>query len=90
MIVFYIVDVLYFWNLPIQLLPYTTYVLCKTFLPKFGIGVSRKNCTVGKSSVVAVYSVGLGKHSDRYDGAVLFMDLWTITAVLKSIVVVKH
>ena len=29
--------------------------------------------------------LGLVKHSDRYDGAVLFMGLWTITAVLKSI-----
>ena len=30
-------------------------------------------------------ALSLVKHSDRYDGAVLFMDLWTITALLKSI-----
>ena len=58
---FLIVDVLYFLNLPIQLVPYAISILCKTFLSKFGIGVSRKNCTVGRSSVVAMYSAGLGK-----------------------------
>ena len=51
---FKIVDVLYFLNLPIELVPYTTTVLCKTFLSKFGIGVSWKNCTVGRSSIVAM------------------------------------
>ena len=30
-------------------------------------------------------ALGFVKHSDRYDGVVLFMDLWTITAVLKSV-----
>ena len=30
-------------------------------------------------------ALGLVKHSDRYDGVVLFMDLWTITPVFKSI-----
>ena len=64
-----------------MLLPYCVKLFCPN-LVLVGVG---KIARLADRMLWPCIALDLVKHSDRYDGAVFFMDLWTITAVLKSI-----